>query len=91
MHDRPSYTHRVLGKLDIAPFQPKQLALAQTCRRREEHQCTLAQVQAIKQRSDFSRCQQGRRVSTLRTLANQLDRVAVKKLVPASMIENDGK
>jgi hypothetical protein len=38
IHDRTDHAHCILGKVDIAPLQPKQLALPQTSGCHEEHQ-----------------------------------------------------
>src|SRR5258707_6667542 len=70
IHDRTDHAHCILGKVDIAPLQPKQLALPQTSGCHEEHQHPLTQAQTTEQCLDFSGRQHTWRAPPLCTLAN---------------------
>src|ERR1700722_3611473 len=48
-HDRSCHAHRILGRVYIAPFQTKHLALPQPGGSREEHQRALTEPQTTEQ------------------------------------------
>jgi hypothetical protein len=78
-------------EIDTPPLQTEKFALRQPGRCREQNQCALTQCQILNQRLDFSACQHVRSTSAPGTLTNEAYWVAIKQLMPTSMIELDTK
>jgi hypothetical protein len=87
--DGACHIHRLLGKVDVAPFQTEQLALPQASGYCQEDQRSFSTAQIVDQRLDFNGHQDGRRSAALRTLTNKVDGVPVKQLISASMIKKE--
>ena len=88
--DRSRYVHRPLGKIDVSPLQPEQFALPQAGGYCKKDQRSFSNAQIVHQRLDFSGQQDGWRSAALRTLTNEVDRIAVEQLVSAGMIKKNG-
>jgi len=81
--------HDPFGKINVAPSQTEQLALPQASGCCKQDQGPFSKAKTLQQRSDFYRCKQRGRGSSLGTLTNKVDRVAVKQLIPAGVIEEN--
>jgi hypothetical protein len=90
LDDRSRYVHRPLAKVDVAPFQPEQLALPQTGGHCHENTGSFSNAQVLYQRLDFGGHQHGWRSAALGTLTDEMDWIAVKQLVSASVIKENG-
>jgi len=84
-----SHVHDPSGKINVAPFQTEQLALSQAGGCCKQDQGPLSKAKTLQQRSDFYRCKQRGRGFSLGALPNKVDRVAVKQLIPAGVIEEN--
>jgi hypothetical protein len=89
-HDRASDIHRLKFKINIAPFQPKQLTLPQTRRSGEQYQYSFSSGEPIQEELDFSGRKHTWWCFPLGPLTNQTDRIEIEQLVTASVIKDHG-
>src|SRR5262249_6277724 len=76
VNDGSRYVHRSLGEVDVAPFQAEQLALPQAGRSCQENQRSLSYVEIVYQNLEFSGRQYRWGSTSLRTLTDEMDRIA---------------
>ena len=88
--NRASYVHRSFREIDIAPLQTKQFALTQAGRCGEQHQGTFSIRETIRQGPDLRWSEDARRFLALRTLPNQMNRIAIEQFISAGMVEQNG-
>jgi hypothetical protein len=85
--DRTRHVHRALRKVNVAPLEGKRLTLAQTGRGRQKNEGSLSKFEIIQKQLDFGGDEHIRRGPPLRALANELDGIAIKQLIPTGVIK----
>src|SRR3982074_2210260 len=72
---------------DILPLQREEFAPPQPSANGQQHQRSFSWLQPAQELLDVLNCQDCWNLSTLRTLSNQFDRIAIEQIVPAGVIE----
>jgi hypothetical protein len=79
-----------LAEVDVTPLQAEQLALSQAGGYCQENQRSFSDAEVVDQSLDFSGRQDSWCSASLCTLTDEVDWIAVKQLVPAGVIKQDG-